>query len=56
MPDPKDAIFIALAKDSGAALVTGNLKHFPPEARQGVKVYHPMEYLARLGVSGAGRD
>ena len=46
MPDPKDAIFMALAKSSGAALVTGNLKHFPLEARQGVMVYSPTEYLA----------
>ena len=29
LPDPKDAIFLALARASGAWLVTGNLRHFP---------------------------
>jgi predicted nucleic acid-binding protein len=48
IPDPKDGIFLALAKISGAALVTGNLKHFPLEARTGVHVYAPQDYLAKL--------
>lgn len=48
LPDAKDAIFLALAKTSGAALVTGNLKHFPPEARTGVDVLAPQEFLMRL--------
>lgn len=48
LPDPKDAIFLGLAKTSGAALVTGNLKHFPPEARSGVSVYSPQAFLTAL--------
>ncbi len=48
MPDPKDATFLALAKYTGAALVTGNLRHFPPPARHGVKVFTPGEFLAKL--------
>ena len=48
LPDPKDATFLALAKASGAALVTGNLKHFPSEARSGVAVYSPQAFLTRL--------
>lgn len=48
MPDPRDAPFLALAKASGAWLVTGNLKHFPRGARKGVTVISPAEYLAQL--------
>ena len=49
LPDPKDAIFLALAKATGAVLVTGNLKHFPSKARHGVHVYSPQDYLTHLG-------
>ena len=52
LPDPKDATFLALAKVSGAALVTGNLKHFPSEARSGVAVYSPQAFLTRLADPG----
>jgi predicted nucleic acid-binding protein len=48
LPDPKDAPFLALAHTAGAWLVTGNLKHFPVRARDGVNVLSPGEYLARL--------
>lgn len=47
-PDPKDAPFLALAHAAGAWLVTGNLRHFPELARNGVTVLSPAEYLARL--------
>ena len=47
-PDPKDAPFLALARASGAWLVTGNLKHFPENIRAGVRVLSPAEYLANL--------
>ncbi|MGA2206705.1 MAG: PIN domain-containing protein [Terracidiphilus sp.] len=49
LPDPSDAVFLALAKAAGAWLVTGNLKHFPKTARRGVTVIAPGEYLERLG-------
>jgi putative PIN family toxin of toxin-antitoxin system len=52
LPDPKDAMFLALAHASGAWLVTGNLKHFPKKARRGVKVISPAEYLNRLLAGG----
>jgi putative PIN family toxin of toxin-antitoxin system len=48
-PDPKDAPFLALAHAAGAWLVTGNLKHFPEDARHGVTVLSPADYLAHLG-------
>lgn len=50
LPDPKDAIFIALAKATGAVLITGNLKDFPREARHGAAVTSPQEFLKRTGV------
>ena len=48
IPDPKDAVFLALAKAAVGWLVTGNLKHFPRAARHGVVVHSPAEYLERL--------
>lgn len=48
IPDPKDGVFLALAQFSGAALVTGNLKHFPPEVRAGIHVYAPQDFLAKV--------
>ena len=48
-PDPKDVVFLALARMTGSWLVTGNSKHFPETFREGVAVVSPAEYLARLG-------
>jgi uncharacterized protein len=53
IPDPKDSAFLALAHAAGAWLVTGNLKHFPEAARNGVRVLPPAAYLAHL-VGGGG--
>ncbi len=47
-PDPQDLLFLALAYTAGAWLVTGNLKHFPEEVRDGVRVLSPIDYLAHL--------
>jgi putative PIN family toxin of toxin-antitoxin system len=47
-PDLKDAPFLALAKISGAWLITGNLKHFPENICDGGKVILPADYLAIL--------
>ena len=44
-PDPDDLVFLALAKANGAALVTGNLAHFPKAGRDGVVVLTPADYL-----------
>jgi putative PIN family toxin of toxin-antitoxin system len=48
LPDPEDASFLALAYESGAWLVSGNMKHFPVSARNGVTVLSPADYLAHL--------
>ena len=50
-PDPADLLFLALAGDAGAWLVTGNSKHFPDEIREEVSVVSPADYLARLSRS-----
>ena len=49
LPDPWDQMFIEVAVGSQADfLVTGNLKHFPEEAREGVRVASPREFLEAL--------
>lgn len=48
LPDVSDAPFLALARTSGAWLVSGNLQHFPEPAREGVNVLSPADYLAHL--------
>jgi uncharacterized protein len=47
-PDPKDTPFHALAYSAGAWLVTGNLRHFPEETREGITVLSPADYLSHL--------
>ena len=46
LPDPWDQMFIEVAVAASADfLVTGNLKHFPVEARAGIRVVSPREFL-----------
>lgn len=44
-PDGDDLVFLALAKQERAVLVTGNFKHYPETIRDGVTVKSPREYL-----------
>ncbi len=46
-PDPDDLVFLALAKATGAVLITGNAADFPASIRSGVSVMTPMDYLKR---------
>ena len=46
LPDPDDAPFIATALAAACPIVTGNLRHFPPEC--GVEVLTPAQCLAHL--------
>ncbi len=49
LPDPWDQMFIEVAVSSNADfLVTGNLKHFPEKAREGVRVVSRREFLEAL--------
>lgn len=46
LPDAGDVPFLEVAVSVGAAfLVTGNLKHFPPDRRHGIRVVSPREFL-----------
>lgn len=46
LPNPDDEVFLAVALAGSAKyLVTGNLKHYPREKRQGVSVVLPKEFL-----------
>ena len=52
LPDREDEAFLAAALAAGARfLITGNLRHYPPSARQGVRVVAPRAFLEarRLG-------
>jgi putative PIN family toxin of toxin-antitoxin system len=49
LPDPDDKIFLAVARVVEADyLVTGNLRHFPPQLCQGVRIISPAEFLKLL--------
>lgn len=49
LPDPDDLPFLEVAFTGRAdALVTGNLKHYPPASRCGVRVVGPAAYLRLL--------
>lgn len=46
LPDAADAMFLEVAAAARAdCLVTGNLRHFPAEQRQGVLVVSPTELI-----------
>jgi predicted nucleic acid-binding protein len=46
LPDPDDVMFPEAAVSALAgALVTGNVRHYPPDQRHGVRVLTPREYL-----------
>jgi len=47
-PDPNDLPFLALAHQTDSWLITGNLRHFPEDLRDGVRVLSPAAYLAHL--------
>jgi putative PIN family toxin of toxin-antitoxin system len=48
LPDPDDEPFLAVAAATGSVLVTGNLKHFPRDARAGVSVLTPRQLVDEL--------
>jgi len=43
--DPGDEPFAEIALATGAAIVTGNRKHFPPDACRGIRILSPSEFL-----------
>jgi putative PIN family toxin of toxin-antitoxin system len=48
LPDPDDALFIEAALVLRVPIVTGNGKHFPRAAVQGLSILTPAAFLARL--------
>lgn len=49
LPDPDDDAFLEVAAAAKVDfLVTGNLRHFPPRLRAGVRVVSPREFLEAL--------
>jgi uncharacterized protein len=47
LPDPDDAPFLEVALMSGVPLITGNVRHFPPEISGLVVILTPREFLER---------
>lgn len=47
LPDMDDVPFLEVAHSAGAVLITGNLKHYPPEMLRGVEVMEPTAFLHR---------
>ena len=46
LPDPADEVFLEAALAGKArCLITGNLKHFPLPAQQGVRIMAPRDFL-----------
>ena len=46
LPDPDDAIFLEVASAGGAGfVVTGNIRHFPTDTRQGITVVSPRDFI-----------
>ncbi len=46
LPDSEDEAFLEIALAAGAqALVTGNIRHYPPDKRQGMRVLEPRAFL-----------
>ena len=53
LPDPDDEPFLEVASAGDAdCLVTGNLVHFPSNARAGVAVLSPAEFIAAVRSHG----
>jgi predicted nucleic acid-binding protein len=47
LPDPGDQPFWEVAVAAAAPLITGNLKHFPPDLCTGIEVLTPAALIAR---------
>ena len=49
LPDPDDLPFLEVALSAGVDyLVTGNVKHYPPRERRGIRVISPRECLESI--------
>ena len=48
LPDPYDTPFLETALTAGAALVIGNLKHFPSDKTGTCKIYTPADFVRAI--------
>lgn len=52
LPDPDDEPFLEVAMaQPGIMLITGNKKHFPPNACGLITVYSPAEFMSYLSIN-----
>ena len=56
LPDPDDLPFLEVAREAGATLITGNLRHYPPESRRGVEAMGPAAFLEEWTRRAGERD
>lgn len=57
LPDPDDSPFLEVALAGHAeCLVTGNLKHFPAAAREGMRVLSPREFIEHYRKRRTGQN
>ncbi|MDP2183747.1 MAG: putative toxin-antitoxin system toxin component, PIN family [Actinomycetota bacterium] len=57
LSDPDDEPFLEVALACGAdCLVTGNLAHFPPDARSGVAVLSPAQFMEHFRARSQAGD
>ncbi|MCY4014912.1 MAG: putative toxin-antitoxin system toxin component, PIN family [Gammaproteobacteria bacterium] len=57
LPDPGDQPFLEVAVAAKVDyLITGNLKHFPPELCHGIAVVSPREFLAAIRDGASSRQ
>ena len=45
LPDPDDCIFVEAAASANAILVSGNLRHYPPQMSLGIVAESPSAFL-----------
>jgi putative PIN family toxin of toxin-antitoxin system len=53
LPDPDDRMFVEVAVSATATLVSGNLRHYPPEVCHAIVVVSPSAFLERWQVHTA---
>lgn len=48
LPDAKDACFLEVALEARVSLVTGNVRHYPEELREGIEILSPRDFLQKI--------
>lgn len=49
LPDTGDIPFLEVALSAKVSLVTGNVKHFPPDKTKGCRILTPTEFITQFG-------